>query len=177
MDFGWYGDRDVGAAVSFLAAQPGVHAIAAVGMSMGGEQAIGAAASDRRIGAVVAEGATNRVAGDREWLPDVYGIRGWLQRPVDWLTYGAADLLTDAPAPITLRSAAATSASPMMLITAGDVDDEANAARHIAAAAPARVEVWDVPDTGHTDALRTRPQEWEERVIAFIADALAVSER
>ena len=45
MDFGWYGDEDVGGAVTFLAAQPGISTIAAVGMSMGGEEAIGAAAA------------------------------------------------------------------------------------------------------------------------------------
>ncbi|MGZ8804469.1 MAG: alpha/beta hydrolase, partial [Microbacterium sp.] len=65
MDFGWYGDEDIAAAVSFLQSQPGVddNRIAAVGMSMGGEEAIGAAGSDPRISAVVAEGATNRVTG------------------------------------------------------------------------------------------------------------------
>lgn len=60
MDFGWRGDEDVAAAVTFLRAQPDVddERIAAVGMSMGGEEAIGAAADDTRIKAVVAEGAT-----------------------------------------------------------------------------------------------------------------------
>ena len=63
MDFGWYGDHDTSAAVTFLQSQPDVDdgRIAAVGMSMGGEEAIGAAAADARIQAVVAEGATNRV--------------------------------------------------------------------------------------------------------------------
>ena len=45
MDFGWWGDRDIAAAVSFLARQPGVRPgkIAVVGESMGGEQALVAA--------------------------------------------------------------------------------------------------------------------------------------
>jgi len=42
--------------------------IGAVGMSMGGEQVIGAIAEDERIRAVVAEGATNRVLEDHDWL-------------------------------------------------------------------------------------------------------------
>ena len=56
MDFGWWGDRDIAASVSFLASQPGVHAgaIALLGESMGGEQALAAAGSDPRIRAVVA---------------------------------------------------------------------------------------------------------------------------
>jgi uncharacterized protein len=174
MDFGWFGDEDVGGAVSFLAVQPGVAKIATVGLSMGGEEAIGAAAADGRIGAVVAEGATNRVAGDKAWLPDVYGLRGWLQRPVDWLTYGTTDLLTDAGPPITLRTAAARTTSPILLITAGDVAEEAHAARYIAAGSPSTVARWDVPDTGHTQALDTHPNEWERRVVAFLDDALGV---
>jgi pimeloyl-ACP methyl ester carboxylesterase len=42
MDFGWYGDTDIGAAVTFLAAQPDVDPdrIAVVGLSMGGEEAL-----------------------------------------------------------------------------------------------------------------------------------------
>ena len=78
MDFGWFGDRDLGGAVTFLERQPGVvgSRIAAVGLSMGGEQAIGAAAGIDAIAAVVAEGATNRVAGDKDWLSDEFGLRG-----------------------------------------------------------------------------------------------------
>ena len=70
---------------------------------MGGEQAIGAAAADPRIRAVVAEGATNRVAGDKAWLSEQFGWRGAVQERIDWLTYGIADVLTAADQPITLR--------------------------------------------------------------------------
>src|SRR5205085_4257994 len=56
MDFGWYGDRDVNGAVQFLTQQRdvGQGRILAVGLSMGGEEAIGAAASNPRICGVVA---------------------------------------------------------------------------------------------------------------------------
>jgi pimeloyl-ACP methyl ester carboxylesterase len=45
MDFGWWGDRDLAAAMSFLGRQSGVRAgkIAVLGESMGGEQALAAA--------------------------------------------------------------------------------------------------------------------------------------
>ena len=88
MELGWYGDRDVTGAVSFLALQPDVTAgIGVVGLSMGGEEAIGAAATDERIGAVVADGATNRVAGDLDFIDDEYGQRGWIQQRLDWLRF------------------------------------------------------------------------------------------
>jgi len=76
MDFGWYGDQDVAAAVDFLASRPEVTGgrIGVVGISTGGEEAIGAMAADPRIRAVVADGATNRTAADKAWLPTVYGV-------------------------------------------------------------------------------------------------------
>jgi dienelactone hydrolase len=175
MDLGWYGDRDTSAAVTFLRSQPDVDdgRIAAVGMSMGGEQAIGAAAADTRIQAVVAEGATNRVAGDKAWLPDEYGWRGAIQEGIEWLTYSTVDLLTDAEPPMALHaSAAAAAPRPMLLIAAGNVATEGHASRYIAGASPETVEVWVVPDTGHTGALDTHPDEWAERVTTFLDDSL-----
>ncbi len=171
MDFGWYGDLDTMAAVSFLGSRPDVHSgrIGAVGMSMGGEEAIGAAAADPRIAAVVAEGATNRITGDKGFLRRAYGVRGMAQQGIDWLTYAATDLLTRAPRPMTLRAAAGAMAPrPLLLITAGGVPDEAHAAAYIREAAPQSVEVWQVPGAGHTGGLRTAPVQWQQRVAGFL---------
>jgi len=175
MDFGWYGDADTSAAVSFLQAQSDVddERIVAIGMSMGGEQAIGAAAADPRIRAVIAEGATNRVAGDKGWLSEEFGWRGAIQERIEWLTYGIADVLTAADPPITLRDAVATAAPrPVLLIVGGAIENERLAGAYIQGGSPATVEVWVVPDTGHTAALDTHPVEWEQRVIAFLTAAL-----
>ncbi|MFG1813540.1 alpha/beta hydrolase [Kribbella sp. NPDC049174] len=175
MDFGWYGDEDVAAAVSFLQTRPDVddELIAAVGLSMGGEEVIGAAAGDRRIRAVVAEGATHRVTADRAWLSDEFGWRGTLQEGLDWLTYGITDLLTAADQPPALRAAvAATAPREVLLIAAGDRADEGSAGRYIQSASTSSVDLWIVPGTGHTDALQTHPHEWEQRVTTFLATAL-----
>lgn len=170
MDFGWYGDEDIAAAVSFLDARPEIdgNRIGAVGLSMGGEQAIGAAASVDGIAAVVAEGATNRVSADKQWLSDEHGIRGVVQEAIDWLLYGATDLLTDARPPTSLRAAAASSGRPMLLIAAGEVPDEPNAAEFVRAGSPEQVEVWIADGAGHTDALETHPEAWENRVVGFL---------
>jgi hypothetical protein len=50
--------------------------------------------------------------------------------------------------------------------------DEARADRYIRSASPDTVELWVVPDTGHTDALATHPDEWETRVTTFLDRAL-----
>ncbi|WP_195210396.1 alpha/beta hydrolase [Actinomarinicola tropica] len=174
MDFGWWGDEDIGGAVAFLLDRPDVEPdrIGAVGMSMGGEQAIGASASVEQLRAVVAEGATSRVRGDAAWLSDEYGARGALTEWISAATYGFADLLTDADPPITLHDAVRQGRVSTLLIAAGDVPDEGDAGRYIRSGSPDTVELWVVPDTGHTDALRTHPDEWESRVIAFLDAAL-----
>jgi uncharacterized protein len=175
MDFGWYGDQDTGAAVSFLRSRPDVddERIGVIGLSMGGEEAIGAAAADPRIHAVVAEGATNRVTGDREWMSDEFGWRGSIQEGIEWLTYNAADLLTDADQPIALHDAVAAAAPcPVLLIAGGAIADEARAGRYIQSGSPATVALWVVPNARHTAALDTQPQQWEQRVTTFLTAAL-----
>ena len=174
MNLGWYGDADIRAALDHLDTRADVAGrIAVVGESMGGEEAIGAMASDTRIKAVVAEGATNRVAGDWSWLDEEYGWRGRLQQGVQWLTERATDVLTDARPPITLRAAvAAARPRPVLLVAAGDVRDEQTAARSIQAASPDTVTVWVAAGAGHTGGLRTQPLEWERRVTGFLDAAL-----
>lgn len=183
MDFGWYGERDVDAALDFLAVQAEVaaHRIGIVGLSMGGEVAIGAAGADPRVGAVVAEGATNRVAGDKDYL-EAYGLRGDVQRGIDWVTYAVAGLLTQAPEPMPLRDSVVAAQAdgtltPMLLITAGNVETERLAANLMGRGAPDVVEVWTVPGAGHTEGLRTTPAEWRRRVLGFLDDALDVPPR
>ncbi len=172
MDFGWWGERDTAAAVDFLARRVAVDRIGLLGESMGGEVAIGAAGLDPRLHAVVAEGATHRVAADKAYL-DAYGVPGHLQQALDRLTYAVADLVSDAPEPAPLRTAVRTAVAPLLLVTAGDLRDERLAALRLRAAAPDRVEVWTVPGSGHTGGLSTAPRQWRERVVGFLDDALA----
>ncbi len=166
MDLGWYGDLDTSAAVTFLARQPGVDAgrLAVLGLSMGGEEAIGAAAGDPRIRAVVAEGATQRTFADRQrWAPG-----NPVADALDRLTYALTDLLTPADQPRALHDAVTASRAPFLLISAGAVADEARAAADLEAAAPDRVETWNVPGAQHTRALAVDPAGWERRVVAFL---------
>lgn len=176
MEFGWYGDEDIAAAISFLLAQPDVESgrIGVVGLSMGGEEALGAAAGDSRIAAVVAEGATGRTAADKSWLPDVYGWRGRVQQVLERVQYWTADLLTPASPPVSLADAALDAApTPVLLIAAGDVADEGHAATLIQSLSPGNVTVWTVPGAGHTQGLTVAPARWEETVVDFLDAALA----
>lgn len=174
MDFGWFGDEDVGGAVTFLQTLSDVddRRIGALGLSMGGEEALGAAAAIPDIRVVIAEGATNRVAGDKAWLSDEFGVRGAVSEIVESFTYRFADLLTSASPPISLHDAVRSAGRPTLLIAAGDVADEARAGRYIRSGSPGTVELWIAPDSGHTEALRAHPAEWEARVIGLLDEAI-----
>jgi pimeloyl-ACP methyl ester carboxylesterase len=175
MDFGWYGDEDLRGAVAFLQTQPDVDParIAAVGLSMGGEQAIGAMAAIDELRAVVAEGATGRVAEDKAWFSNQYGVRGGIQEGIEWLTTEVTDVLTAADQPTSLRSAIEAAApQPVLLIAAGEVADEGDAGTYLQLGSPSTVELWVAEGAGHTEALARHPQAWEDRVVAFLDRAL-----
>jgi hypothetical protein len=94
-------------------------------------------------------------------------------RTADGVRHGLADLLTDARPPTSLHDAAgAASPRPILLVAAGNVPDEVNAAQYIRRAAPGSVQIWQVPGTRHTRALATHPTEWERRVTAFLTEAV-----
>lgn len=153
MDFGWWGDRDITAAVSFLARQPGIRGgkIALLGESMGGEQALVAVGSDPRIRAVVAEGATGQQLADHGWL--LHGIDGALTRGMEWVMFTAAGLISGAPRPMSIRDGILAAAPrPVLIIVGGAAAHEPDAARWFQAASPGTVQVWVVPGAGHTAA-------------------------
>jgi len=175
MDFGWHGDEDVAAATTYLAGRLDVDRsrIGAVGMSMGGEEAIGASGANQLLRAVVAEGASARNAEDEGWLSEEFGARGTLQRRIelvqDWIT----DVLTSASVPMSLRDAVVASGDTRyLLITAGDERMEADSAAYIAAGARDRVEIWTVSGADHTGGLATAPEAWRDRVVGFLTESL-----
>lgn len=175
MDLGWYGDLDTSAAVTFLARQDGVvpARIGVVGLSMGGEEAIGAAGVAAPVRAVVAEGATGRTAADNDDIrPDDWASA--LERGLDAYVYGVTDLLTGASPPASLRASVARAGdTAFLLVTAGTIEQERLAAESMRSAAPDRVEVWTVPGAGHTQGLATDPAGWEDRVVGFLDEHLS----
>jgi hypothetical protein len=94
---------------------------------MGGEDAVGAAAVNPSIRAVVAKGATHRTAAEKAgYLPD--GITGTIQRGIDKLTYRVVALFSSAPEPRTLHSAITRAPrTPFLLIAGGNAIDEPEA--------------------------------------------------
>jgi dienelactone hydrolase len=173
MLWGWHGDLDVGAAVAWLASRPEIDParIGAVGLSMGGEQAITAAATNPGIHAVVAEGASARTPDDAVALLND-DLSGAIQRVFYPVMWAAADAFTNAAPPIPLADAVrALGERELLLISSDDPNDKA-AGPLLRDADPSSVTLWE-PSNGHTQALAVHPDEWRTRVVSFLDRTLA----
>jgi uncharacterized protein len=76
------------------------------------------------------------------------------------------------PGPPLEESVAKISPPPLLLIAAGGFATEIEFNRHYAEVAKEPFEYWELPDVGHTAAVRERAEEYEERVIRFFDNAL-----
>ncbi len=170
--WGWRGAQDVADAVDWLRARPEVDAsrIGILGLSMGGEIALTAAAADIGLAAVVADGVSARTPADLAYLPG--DLTGVIERIDGELMWAIAGLMTDAPVPMPLTEAVAVADGkvPTLIIVASD-PSEAAAAPRLAAAAPG-LRFWEVPDAPHIGSLDTRPLDWEEQVVGFLDEVL-----
>jgi pimeloyl-ACP methyl ester carboxylesterase len=166
--FGWGATRDVDAAVAFLRAH-GEERIGALGLSVGGEQLLEAAAGNVNLRAVVSDGAGERSVketADRGWAASLV----LPQRAV--MTTAIAALSGDTP-PVGLGDAIdAISPRPVFLVYAehGAGGEDLTPQWFDAAGQPKLT--WRVPGAGHTGGLEAQPREYERRVVAFLKDRL-----
>jgi pimeloyl-ACP methyl ester carboxylesterase len=170
--WGWDGTTDIGAAIDWLGTQPAIDSqrIGVVGLSMGGEQALTAAAVDARIQAVVSEGVQGRMPADTWFIGG--SPTSDIERAVNTITWLVADLWTEASPPAPLREVADTIDQTPVLVIAADAPDERAVSGDLAQRSPT-IQVWQTTGIGHTQALALAPAEWEAHVIAFLDGALA----
>jgi pimeloyl-ACP methyl ester carboxylesterase len=166
MELGWNTVRDVSVGIDYVLAQPDVtERVGILGLSMGGEVALAAAASDPRIAAVVSEGAGVPT------FQDMRAVEPPFTSASGWVTYSVADFLSDTGPPIPLVEAVNTIAPrPVLLISGADAPERR--ANPVYAAGGVSTTLWELPDTAHTQALATHPHEYERRVTGFLATAL-----
>jgi uncharacterized protein len=170
--FGWGAEADVAAAVGFLRGRPDVDAdrIGGLGLSVGGELLLQAAAHTRALRAVVSEGAGVRSLAEHLHTPGVGRVERWFS---NWVVQtGALAVLSDASPPEDLTELVARiSPRALMLIEAehGAGGEELNGVYLEAAGAPKSL--WRA-NGGHTGALATQPAEYERRVVSFFDRAL-----
>jgi fermentation-respiration switch protein FrsA (DUF1100 family) len=166
-EFGWGAERDVIAAVGWLEGRPEVTGrIGVLGLSMGAEVALTAAALDPRIQAVVAEGASARTWDDARIIPDTHPI-GLAN---EWVMFGVVELISATERPQPLVDAIAGIEAPVLLIT-GSEQHEAAIGPRFREANPDRVTLWALADTPHIGALRVHPDAYRDRVLGVLRGA------
>jgi hypothetical protein len=172
--FGWAGTRDLKAAISFLQARPDVKddRIGGIGLSVGGEMLLQAAAETDELKAVVSEGAGIRSV--REAL-DLEGTERLTTLPLTAaLTLGTAVFANQLP-PRSLTDLSADVSQPVFFIyaTPGQGGENLTPTYYDAAKQPKLI--WAAPG-GHTGAIDASPEEYERRVVGFFDRTLGVSQ-
>jgi uncharacterized protein len=169
---GWAGDRDIKAAIAFLRERPGVDAdrIGGIGLSVGGELMLEAAAETDALKAVVSEGAGIRSVREASELP---GGGKWLALPI-WggITAGTAVFSNHAPPPNLNDVVERISPRPVFFIYAAGGQGGEELSQDFYESAGEPKDVWKVPEGGHVGGAEARPREYERRMIAFFDEAL-----
>jgi len=162
---GWAFDRDLKGAIAYLRSRDDVDRsrIGGLGLSVGGEAFLQAAAETDELGAVVSDGA-----GARSVREDTLHMRAGKALQAFFsgvLTAGTALFSNQAPPP-NLKDLSGRIKSPVFFIYAkkGAGGEENNPDYYAAAAG--RKQIWKI-DTSHTHGLTDYPQEYERRVIGF----------
>ena len=167
--WGWGGWRDVEAAAAYLRRRPDVEPgrIGAIGFSVGGEMVLETAARTDALDALVSEGAGARSI--REDL-DEAGADPVVGGLLSAVKTAAIAVFAHQGVPPDLQRLAGEVHAPALLIAAPNSGHGEDLNRGYAAAAGA--ELWEIPESGHVGGLKTRPQEYERRVVGFFNAAL-----
>jgi uncharacterized protein len=169
--FGWEGEKDIKAAVAFLQRRPDVdpERIGGLGLSVGGELMLHAAAETDDLKAVVSEGAGARSVAEFREMPDASIPMHAVETMI---TAGNALFSNSPPPPVMHDIVGRIAPRPVFIIWAPDgVDTEAlNRGYYEAAGEPKTL--WEIPESKHVGGLQARPREYERRVIGFFDDAL-----
>jgi dienelactone hydrolase len=169
---GWAGDRDLEAAIAYLQTRSDVdpERIGGIGLSVGGELMLQTAAETDALKAVVSEGAGIRSA--REALlarepSQLLGLPQWLS-----ITGATTVFSNHAPPPSLQELVGDIAPRPVFLIYAGHGQGGEELSVDYFEAAGEPKTLWEIPEAQHTGGIEARPEEYEQRVIAFFDEAL-----
>jgi hypothetical protein len=170
--FGWGGDRDIVAAAEFLRERPEVHPdrIGGIGLSVGGELMLEAAAETDALDAVVADGAGARAF--REDVREASGLGLALAVPLLAVKSASVAVFSNTAPPPDLKELIPRIApTPVLFIWSPTAaNDVHNPLYHRIAGEPKAI--WGIPGAGHVAGSRTRPKEYERRIVEFFDRAL-----
>jgi|KBSMisStandDraft_5_1062788.scaffolds.fasta_scaffold329579_2 hypothetical protein len=164
--FGWRWDRDVRGAVNYLEAA-GIRHIGLLGLSTGAEAVVTEAASDPRVAAVVSDGLQGRTPGDAGNLG--FGNRISIQPAFVVLSAAIRAVRGEhQPPPLFDLVHRVAASRPLLLIGTEGFERELDRAY----VRGTRAQLWELPDTAHTQGLATHPAAYAERVLTVFDGAL-----
>jgi len=166
----WTSDLDVLAAVDYLQRRPDVQPdrIGALGLSSGAHAILYAAARSPSIKALIADGTGGGRVEDaiNPLLPEIQQY--WFMVPMVWNTDRFTELLSGSPAKPPIREQVKLIAPrPILFIAAGKAEGEISQANRYAASAGPTAQVWAIPEADHVGGIFARPQEYQQRMLAF----------
>ncbi len=169
--FGWEGEKDLKAAIAFLQHRPDVdpERIGGLGLSVGGELMLQAAAETDALKAVVSEGAGSRSVGEFREMPEATIP----MHAVETMITAGLTLFSNSPPPPRMQDIIGRIAPrPVFLIWATHgVDTEVLNETYFQAAGEPKT-LWEIPEAKHVGGLAARPAEYERRVVGFFDRAL-----
>ena len=171
--FGWSAAADLEAAVAYLERRPDVRhgRIGGIGLSVGGETLLQAAAKSRGLRAIVADGAGSRSVREDATLP---GWRNWGEVPTSFVISAGTALFSNRMPPANLASLVGRIAPRPVFFIYGEHDQpnvRALTPRYYRNAGEPKA-LWRVSGAGHTGGIDAQPREYERRVIGFFDRAL-----
>ena len=169
--YGWGSTKDIDAAVAWLRRRPDVQnrRIGGLGLSVGGEQMIEAAARNQGLKAVVSEGAGIRSVREAPLERGVSPVERVLKYPQQLVQTVSVWLLGGEKVPISLKTASLLIGPRAVLLIYGqdgqEVEKAVNPVYYDAAFPPKSI--WEVPGSSHTKGIQTAPDEYERVVVGF----------
>jgi pimeloyl-ACP methyl ester carboxylesterase len=163
--FGWQGERDIHAAVAFLQRQPEVDParIGGIGLSVGGEMMIEAAAESTALKAIVSEGASSRSVRD-----EIANGSGWQELIGNSVATTGTAVFTNNLPPRPLKSLVPQISGATFFVygeRGQPAEEPANRSFYEAAREPKQI--WEVPGSGHIGGTEAQPAEYERRIVEF----------
>lgn len=168
---GWKEADDVIAALNYLKTRQDVdpERIGALGISIGGQAAMLAAAREEGLRAIVAEGPSATRLADHGGRPN--SLLRWINYPANWLYYKVLSFTNGVkPSEGILSTIANISPRPVLLIS-NDKLSERHFTQLFYETAQEPKELWQVSGARHAEAYFQDPKAYQKRIIDFFDQA------
>ncbi|HEX6620537.1 MAG TPA: CocE/NonD family hydrolase, partial [Solirubrobacteraceae bacterium] len=172
--FGWGWTKDIAGALRFLKGRPEVDAqrIGGLGLSTGADAMVQAAGQGASLRAVVADGTAAESFEDWRRLQGITAMT-----PMFAAEFATVRIVSGAKPGPPMQDMIKRVTQPLLLVSAGRREERDFAVEYDRAAGSRPVDHWNLPEAGHTGAIRDAPAAYERRVTAFFAAALSAARR